>query len=550
MKKDLVSDLNAGIVVFLIAVPLCLGIALASGAPLFSGIITGIVGGIVVGILSKSQLSVCGPAAGLTAIVLNGIEKIGAFEGFLVAVVIAGAIQILLGALQAGTIAYYFPSNVIKGMLTGIGIIIILKQINFFIGYDKTLVSTDTSFTAKVTPGVFIIGLCSLGFMLLWDKFKPKKLSIIPSALIAVLSGVGINELYKLFSLKNLTLKSNFLVNLPIYEGIESAKTLISFPDINYIFSHDVWIVGITIAIVATIETLLTIEATDRLDPEKRITPTSRELVAQGAGNMFCGLFGGIPLTSVIVRSSANINAGAKSNKATIFHGILLLIGGVFLGKILNLIPLASLAAILIVTGYKLASPKIFKKVIAEGKRQWIPFLITCLTIVFTDLLTGVVVGLCAGFANILSENFKNTYYFHKEKYKNGDLIHIVLSEQVTFLNKAAIAITLDNFPKDSYVLLDASHTTFIDHDVLEIIKEFIEEKAISRKIRVYLQGFKDEYQIENNTHILFEKLEDHPELQHGKDLRKEIKNNLAFKEGLGSKEAIDKLTKLSNSDN
>lgn len=512
------GDLAAGLVVFFVAVPLCLGIALASGAPLFSGIVAGIVGGLVIGVLSKSQLSVSGPAAGLAAIVLAAITDLGAFDIFLCAVIIAGVIQLALGFLKAGSIANYFPSNVIEGMLAGIGLIIILKQLPHAIGYDKDYEGSESfagidggntfSFLADavnfITPGAVVIALISIGLMLTWEKVDfLKKIKVLPGPLVAVVVGVLLNELFVMTN-SPLAITKEHLVNLPVPASFGDFFAQFALPNLDGFTNSKVWVHGVTIAIVASIETLLCLEAVDRLDPLKRYSPTNRELKAQGVGNIISGLIGGLPITSVIVRSSANVNSGGKTKISTIFHGALLLICAGSIPFLLNKIPLAVLAAILLLTGYKLAKPALFKKWYAAGFYQFFPFVVTVVAIVFTDLLLGVALGMVISIFFILRENLKSPYFFQHNEHQTGEIIHINLAQEVSFLNKAAIKLTLENLPSDSYVIIDASETVYIDHDVLELIKEFREIKAVERNIRVECVGFKPEYKIDNTLSSQF----------------------------------------------
>lgn len=507
--SNLKGDLSAGLVVFLIAVPLCLGIALASGAPLFSGMIAGIIGGIVIGSLSGSQLSVAGPAAGLTAVVLGAITKLGAFDVFLLALVLGGALQLLLGLIKAGTVANYFPSNVIKGMLTAIGIIIILKQIPHAFGYDKNAegdftfiqVDGDNSFTALLSSlnhihlGAMLITLISIAILIYWNKIP--KLNALPAALVAVIVGALLNVLFVNMD-SSLALAQSHLVSLPVAGNFGDFIGQFTLPNFAAITNKEVWIVAGTIAIVASVETLLNVEATEKLDPLKRNASPNRELRAQGIGNMISGMIGGLPITSVIVRSSANINAGGRTKLATITHGALLLICTAMIPALLNKIPLATLAAVLLVTGYKLCKISIFKEMFSNGKYQWIPFLVTVVAIVFTDLLIGIALGMAVSVVFILRGNIKAPYYFRKEQYHTGDTIRLELAQEVSFLNKASILLTLDHMPENSAVVIDASKTTYIDHDVLEIIREFKDAKAPQKSINVVLTGFKEEYKIPN----------------------------------------------------
>ena len=517
------SDFASGLVVFLVALPLCLGIALASGAPLFSGIISGVIGGIAVGFLSKSHLSVSGPAAGLTAIVLTAITDLGAFNIFLLAVLLAGLIQLVLGFIKAGTISNYFPTNVIEGMLAGIGVIIFLKQIPHAFGYDKdyegdlAFLQNDGKNTfselfetlGHIQLGSVIITAISLFILISWTKVTfLKQLKLVPAALIAVIVSVVVNEFF-IRSGSSLSIKSDHLVGLPVPQSIEEFKTIFIFPDFTAITNTKVWIVAITIAVVASIETLLCIEAADRMDAQKRYTDTNVELKAQGIGNILSALLGGLPMTSVVVRTSANNNAGAKSKMSAIIHGILLLISVVAIPTILNKIPLATLAAVLLLVGYKLANPKTIIHFWEKGKYQFIPFVATLLAVVFTDLLKGVALGMIISIVFILKGNMQRAYKFRKEEYHDGDVIHIELAQEVSFLNKAAIKSTLASIPSNSKVEINASDTVYIAHDVLDLIKEFKKIKSKEENIKVKLVGFKKEYGLvgtgEEEKHVFVE---------------------------------------------
>lgn len=500
--SNIKGDFSSGLVVFLIAVPLCLGIALASGAPLFAGMISGIVGGIVIGALSGSQLSVSGPAAGLTAVVLTAITKLGAFDVFLMAVVIGGVLQLLFGIIKAGTVANYFPSNVIKGMLSAIGIIIILKQLPHAFGYDAGGMTDDDnnqmallSILNHIHPGAILITAISITIILYWNKIP--KVGAIPSALVAVIVGAGLNALFIAVG-SPLAIAPSHLVSLPVPDSFSGFIGQFTMPDFNSITNKEVWITAATIAIVASVETLLNVEATDKLDPLKRYTSPNRELKAQGIGNIVSGLIGGLPITSVIVRSSANINAGGKTKLSTIIHGSLLLVCTALIASLLNKIPLATLAAVLLVTGYKLCKISIFKEMFKNGKYQWVPFLVTVVAIVMTDLLIGIALGMAVSVFAILRGNIKSSYFFRKEKYNNGDSIRLELAEEVSFLNKASILLTLDHMPENSTVIIDAGKTTYIDFDVLESIREFKDVKAPQKNIVVVLKGFKEAYKIAN----------------------------------------------------
>jgi MFS superfamily sulfate permease-like transporter len=516
--KFLKSDLLAGSVVFLIALPLCLGIALASGAPLFAGIISGVVGGIVVGLLSNSSLSVSGPAAGLTAIVLAAIISLGSYEVFLVAVVLAGVMQAILGFAKAGTISNYFPSNVIEGMLTAIGIIIILKQIPHAIGYDADYIGDlsfneigtgHNTFTALLDMGNYmhmgaiLVTLLSLGILIAFTKVGAlKRLKALPGALVAVVAGTLLNELFKVVS-PGLAIGQEHLVNLPMPESFDAFIGHFTRPAFSAITRGDVWIAAVTIAIVASIESLLSIEAADKLDPLKRFTNTNRELKAQGAGNIVSGLLGGIPITSVIVRTSANINSGGRTKLAAISHGIILMGAVLAIPGLLNTIPLATLAAVLIMIGYKLASPTVFKHMWHAGKYQFIPFVVTVLAVVFTDLLIGVGIGLAVSVFAILKGNLKLAYFFKKEAHQEGETIYMDLAQEVSFLNKAAIKQTLIHLPENSTLVINASNTVYIDHDVLQLFRDFLAVGSKDKNVDVQLIGFRDEYKIDHINHII-----------------------------------------------
>lgn len=511
--RNLKSDFASGLVVFLVALPLCLGIALASGAPLFSGIISGIVGGIVVGLLSNSHISVSGPAAGLTAIVLTAITDLGSFNSFLLAVLIAGVIQLVLGFIKAGSISNYFPTNVIEGMLAGIGVIIFLKQIPHAIGYDKDYEGDEAflqsdgrntfselfSIFDYIQLGSILITIVSLGILIAWTKVDfLKKLKLVPAALIAVIVGILLNEFF-IQSGSSLAIGSEHLVNLPVPQSFDEFKNIFVFPDFLAVSNSKVWIVAITIAVVASIETLLCIEAADRMDVQKRYTDTNVELKAQGIGNILSALLGGLPMTSVVVRTSANNNAGAKSKLSAIIHGVLLLVSVLAIPTLLNKIPLATLASILLLVGYKLANPKIIKHFWKKGKYQFIPFIATFIGVVFTDLLKGVALGIIISVIFVLKGNMQRAYNFRKEEYSEGDIIHIDLAQEVSFLNKAAIKATLNNLPSNSKVVINATDTVYIAHDVLDLIKEFKKIKSKELNISTKLVGFKDAYDLENS---------------------------------------------------
>jgi MFS superfamily sulfate permease-like transporter len=534
------SDFASGLVVFLVALPLCLGIAMASGAPLFSGIIAGIVGGIVVGYLSQSHISVSGPAAGLTAIILTAITDLGAFDVFLTAVFIAGVIQLVLGFLRAGSISNYFPTNVIEGMLAGIGVIIIMKQLPHAFGYDADfegdeafLQGGDNTFSSlfsvlnHVQLGAILITLISVAILIMWDKVPAlKKLKLVPGALVAVVIGVLLNEFFTA-SGSSLAIRKEHLVSLPLPSSFDEFKAIIVTPNFAGLMNPKVWIVGLTIAIVASIETLLCIEAADRMDVHKRFTNTNVELKAQGIGNIVSSLLGGLPMTSVVVRSSANNAAGAKSKLSAMIHGVLLLVSVVTIPFLLNKIPLATLAAVLILVGYKLAKPATFKHFWHYGKYQFLPFIATFLGVVFTDLLKGVALGIVISVAFILRGNLKRAYSFKKEEYVDGDIISIDLAQEVSFLNKAAIKLTLANVPANSKVVINATDTVYIAHDILDLILEFKTTRAIDENIKVKLVGFKKEYALENSTEV-----QNHVTIEHHYDfVKREVVEKKVVKE-------------------
>ena len=523
MKKylqHLRKDLPASVVVFFVALPLCLGIALASGAPLFSGLIAGIIGGIVVGAISGSQVGVSGPAAGLAAIVFSAIENLGGYENFILAVVLGGVIQILFGVFRAGIIGYYFPSSVIKGMLTGIGIIIILKQIPHFFGYDVNpegdfafiQVDGENTFSEilnainHISLGPTFIALISLAILILWSNVLSKKAKIfqlIQGPLVAVVIGIIffiINEGSSTFGFK-----ANQLVSVPVPKDTSSFMAQFSFPNFGAITNPEIWVVAFTIAIVASLETLLCVEATDKLDPEKRVTPTNRELLAQGTGNIFSGMIGGLPITQVIVRSSANIQSNNKTKISAIFHGFLLLISVLLIPLLLNMIPLSVLAAILFIVGYKLAKPTLFKSMYELGWKQFIPFSVTVFGIVFIDLLIGLGLGLLVGIVVVLIKSYQNSHFLHIEGQNiNDGKLKMTLAEQVTFFHKGAILKELDNLPKNSFLELDVRKTRYLDNDIIEILDDFsfkanlrnitiklISERGVIENPSSYLQFFR-----------------------------------------------------------
>src|SRR5688572_1871754 len=501
-RSSLKKDLPAGLVVFLVALPLCLGIALASGAPALSGIITGIVGGLVVAALSGSALSVSGPAAGLTIIVLNGITDLGSFQAFILAVVIAGILQLVLGYVKAGIIGLFFPSSVIRGMLAAIGLTLILKQIPHFLGFDQAAFGDmeffqadgETTFSeiskalGHIHLGALIIGVVSLAIILVWNSARLRRYSffrLVPSALIAVVVSIVLNAFFADNPL--LAIGPEHLVKLPQIQSSAELMKNLTFPDLSQLANPQVYVVAVTIAIVASLETLLSLEAVDKLDPHKRISPTNRELKAQGVGNIISGMLGGLPMTAVIVRSSANVDAGGQTRVSAMFHAFLLLLSLVLLSNVLNLIPLSALAAVLLVVGFKLTKPALYKGQFKIGKEQFIPFFVTIIAILFSDLLKGIAVGMAVSVFYILRANYRSAYFFHREKHPEKEIIHLKLSEHVSFLNKASIIMTLDEIPENSHVIIDGENSEKIDYDVLEAIQEF-KVKAYEKNIKLELR--------------------------------------------------------------
>jgi carbonic anhydrase/SulP family sulfate permease len=522
-------DLTAGLVVFLVALPLCLGIALASRAPtevvplganvpLFSGLIAGIVGGIVVGLLSGSHTSVSGPAAGLTAVVAAQIALLGSFDAFLLAVVLAGVIQMVLGLARAGFLAAFFPSSVIKGLLAAIGIIIILKQIPHLFGRDTDpegemaffQPDQETTFSELVRVvqglglhlGAAVIGLTGLAVLILWDRVKVLKKSPLPGPLVVVLLGVGLVLVFRRVGAP-WAVEPVHLVDVPVADSLAGFLDFLRYPDWSQWNNPKVYLAAFTIAAVASLETLLNLEAVDKLDPRRRNSPPSRELFAQGAGNTVAGLIGGIPITAVIIRGSVNVMAGARTKLSAIFHGVLLLVCVALLPTYLNMIPLAALAAILLVTGFKLASPKLFRQMWAEGRYQFVPFILTVVAIVLTDLLVGVLLGLAIAASFILWSNVRRPVHLIREKHLGGEVVHLELANQVSFLNRAALSRALDEIPRGGHVLIDASDTDYIDPDVLDLIRDFEATTGPARGVKVSLVGFQERYALKDKTQFV-----------------------------------------------
>ncbi len=503
-------DLTAGLVVFLVALPLCLGVALASGAPLISGVVAGVLGGVVVGLLSGSQVSVSGPAAGITAVVTAQVAQLGSFEAFLLALIVGGVIQVLLGVARVGFIAAFIPSSVIKGLLAAIGVILILKQLPHLVGHDTDPEGemqflqpddhntfSELGLLGDMHLGAAAIGLASIVVLVLWDRSQRLKGSVVPAPLAVVLLGVVLSLLFK--QVGGLwEIPASHLVQMPVAESLGGFFSFLTRPDFSHWSNPAIYLGGLTIAMVASLDTLLNLEATDKLDRRQRVSPPSRELIAQGVANIAAGLIGGIPVTAGVIRGSVNINAGAETRLATIVHGLLLLVCVVLLPTYLNLIPLSCLAAILLVTGIKLVSPSLIRQMWLDGRYQFIPFAATLVAIVFTDLVTGILIGLGVSLAFILNSNLRRPVRRIVEKHLGGEVLHIELANQVSFLNRASLEKALRSAPRGTHVLLDAHGTDYIDPDILALIREFKDRTAPVRGVQVSLRGFRTKYQLQD----------------------------------------------------
>lgn len=507
--ETITADFFASITVFLIALPLCLGIALASNASLIAGLLSGIIGGIIVGILSGSHVSVSGPSAAIAAMVAIQISILGSFENFLAALVIAGAIQVVMGLLKIGFIGSFFPNSVIKGLLFSVGTIIILKQIPHLFGIDldyegdmsflqpdhnNTFTELTKIFSNFHLPSV-IIGIVCLSVLYFFNKYKLEKIVKLPAALIAVVIGILLSLILPQIS-KNLIIGSAHLVQVPLMENF-NLDLFFTFPNFNFT-NPDLYLASISLALVMSLETLLNLEAVDKIDKNGRKSPANRELIAQGIGNIVLGCVGGIPVTSAILRSSVNVNSNAKTKLSTIFHGLLLLVSVCFLPELLNKIPLSCLAGILIITGFRLADIKLFKQMYNQNSNQFLPFMITVLAILFSDLLIGILIGLVSSFFFILKSSFKEKLKVIEEEHHLSKRQRIVLGNQVTFLNRASLAYTLESFKNNAHIVIDATDTDYIDNDVLDLIKDFVNIESVKRNISVSLVGFKDSYNIDN----------------------------------------------------
>ncbi|USN51962.1 MAG: bifunctional SulP family inorganic anion transporter/carbonic anhydrase [Myxococcales bacterium] len=507
------SDLSAGLVVFLVALPLCLGIALASQAPLISGLLAGIIGGIVVGALSGSHTSVSGPAAALTAVIAIQINNFGSFQAFLAALIICGIVQIIIGALRAGFIAAFFPSSVINGLLSAIGLILVLKQVPHLVGWDQdfegemSFIQPDqqTTFSELLTSffnwhsGSLLIGMVCLLFLIYFDSKKRAQYLIIPSQLMTVFVGLILNYLFSYFA-PNLFVESMHRVNVPVITDISNVFNVLIAPDFNAFKNPQIYFAGLSLAIVASLATLLNLEAVDKIDPAQRVSPPNRELFAQGVGNLILGFIGGLPVTSVIVRGSVNINAQASSKKSAIFHGIFLLISVLVLPMWLNAIPLSCLAAILIVTGAKLVNIKNMKRIWDKGIDQFVPFSFTVVGILFTDLLVGIALGMGASIFFILISHYKGPLKIIYEKYFSGDVLRINLANQVSFLNRTSVEHILKSIKDHKTIIIDASGAQYIDADILRVIDNFVEEKSHDKNTNISLVGFENKFGIKDQV--------------------------------------------------
>lgn len=516
LSHNLKKDVVASIVVFLVAIPLCLGIALACGAPIFSGILTGIIGGIVVGLLSESQVSVSGPAAGMIAVVIAALTQLGGFAPFLLALLIAGILQIIIGMLRAGFIADYVPSNVIQGLLTAIGILIIIKQIPLAFGYfpgtealQASLQEAQENFSVvpllglmqHINIGVTIISIISLVLLATWEKLPFKFVKFVPAAIVVVIIAVLLSKLFYLFP--SIQLNKTDLINFPVNGSVAGFLSNFKHPQFSAWQNLNIYLYAVMIAIVASVETLLNLEAAEKLDKKHRYCSRNRELIAQGVGNTISGLLGGLPITSVIIRTSVNINMDAQTKMSAVFHGALLLISLLFFPQLLNHIPIAALAAVLIYTGYKLAHWKVFKQIYQTGMVYFIPFIVTVFAIVFTNLLLGIIIGLAVSAFFILRYNSKRRFVIVQEKHPSGEILRLILPEQLSFLNKAAIIASFKRLPKNSRVIIDASNSVYIDNDILTTIKEFSDSEAINKNILLNLEGFHAHYTINNQTKFI-----------------------------------------------
>lgn len=504
-KDYLRYDAAAGLVVFLVAVPLCLGIALASGAPLLAGLVAGFVGGIVVGFLSGSDVSVSGPAAGLTVIVATAIHNLG-YPAFLVAVILAGVLQLAFGALRLGALADYVPTAVIKGMLAAIGIVIVLKQIPHALGRDldfemdmrfiepdgkENTLSAIVKALLSASPGALLISGASLGILLTWDKYvapRAKALKLVPAPLVVVVVGTLLNELFRLRGMAGFYLRGEdgHLVTLPILGSPLDIFGELTRPAWSALRDEGVYVTGVTLAAVASLESLLALEAGQRLDPYKRIALPNRELIAQGLGNLTSGLLGGLPVTSVVVRTSANVYAGNRTRWSTIFHGLLLLVAVLFLGRVLNHIPLAALAAILIVIGSKLMPRALFQEMWGEGLSSFVPFFVTIVAIVFTDLLKGVLIGLAFGVFFVIRTNSHAAMIVVSQ----DEYYLLRFNKDISFVHKAELKEKLSKIPEGATLIIDGTRALHVDRDAFEVLDDY-RETAKFKDIKVEFKNLR-----------------------------------------------------------
>jgi MFS superfamily sulfate permease-like transporter len=500
--SHLSKDLPAGLSVFLVALPLCLGIALASGAPLFAGLLAGIVGGTVVALLSGSEVSVSGPAAGLTVIVFDNIQKLGGYEPFLAAVMLAGFLQIGLGYIKAGRLSSFVPTSVISGMLVAIGIVIILKQIPHALGWDadyegefeffqtdhRNTLSEIMEAMAHLSYGAIIISVSALALIIGWERLAKRGIAFfknVPAGLGVVALGIAFNEFFKVAAPQfYLGYSPEHMVNVPPVRNMTELKSAFTFMDLGAFSNPQMYVAAITIALVASIESLLSLEAADKLDPQRRISSPNQELIAQGVGNALSGLIGGLPVTSVVVRTSTNVYSGAKTRLAAFAHGVLLLLVVAVGAQLINRIPLACLAALLLSVGYKLSKLEIFKKVYKQGKDQFIPFVVTILAIVFIDLLIGILIGLIVGIVYVIYTNNQSAL----SMVRDGQTVLITFKKDVSFLNKSRLREILANLKPGDYVFIDGVRAHFIDRDIFNTIEDF-EQDAQYRDIKVELKG-------------------------------------------------------------
>jgi len=506
----------AGLTLAMVAVPLCVGIAVISpGVPRWAGIVSGIIGGILVGSISRSRTAISGPTAGLTAIVATQISTLGSFQTLLLAVVLAGLLQILLGLSRTGNVAAFFPSAVIRGLLYAIGIILILKQIPHVLGHDtdpegemaflqpdrENTFSELAELTRDIHPGAAVVGVLSIALMLAWNRIRILRRFPIPVSLVVVVLGIGFTLLFRRLG-GRWSIQPIHLIKLPSMDWQRGFADVLTFPAFGQWSNPLVYRAGFLIALVASLESLLGLEAMAKLDPDQRKNALNRELLAQGSGNLCCGLLGGLPMTVEIVRSSVGLHAGGRSRVTTITQGILLLVI-IFIPSIVSSVPLASVAAILLVTGMQLCDIKVARQMWRGGKYQFLPFVATIIAIIFSDLLTGILIGLAISLTFILNSNLRRPLRRILEKHLGGEVLLIELANQVSFLNRAVLENTLRDVPRGTHVLLDASGTDYIDPDVLSLIEEFRTVTAPVQGVQVSLRGFRKRYLLEDEIQFV-----------------------------------------------